>query len=40
MPCYHAYHIEADGRIAKRDALECEDDEQVKRVAKQMIATR
>jgi hypothetical protein len=36
MPCYHAYLINADGRIAKRDAIECDDDEQAKRVAKQM----
>ena len=36
MPCYHAYLIDTDGRIAKRDAIECDDDEQAKRVAKQM----
>jgi len=28
--------IDADGRIAKREVIVCDDDEQAKRVAKQM----
>jgi hypothetical protein len=36
MPCYYAYLIDIDGRIAKRDVIVCDDDEQAKRVAKQM----
>ena len=36
MPCYYAYLIDADGRIAKREVIVCDDDEQAKRVAKQM----
>jgi hypothetical protein len=34
MPCYYAYLIDADGRIAKREVIMCDDDE-AKRVAKQ-----
>ena len=34
MPCYYAYLIDADGRIAKREVIVCDDDE-AKRVAKQ-----
>jgi hypothetical protein len=36
MPCYYAYLIDADGRIAKREIIECDDDEQAKRMAKQI----
>jgi hypothetical protein len=36
MPCYYAYLIDAGGRIAKREVIVCDDDEQAKRVAKQM----
>jgi len=36
MPGYHTYLIGEDGRIAKRISIECVDDEEAKRVAKQM----
>jgi hypothetical protein len=36
MPSYYAYLIDADGRIAKREVIVCDDDEQAKRVAKQI----
>ena len=36
MPGYHAYFIGHDGGIAKRVSIECVDDEEAKRVAKQM----
>ena len=36
MPYYYAYLIDADGRIAKREIIECDDDEQAKRMAKQI----
>ena len=36
MPCYYAYLIDADGRIAKREAIVCDDEEQAKRVTKQI----
>jgi hypothetical protein len=37
MPCYNAYFIDTAGRIAKRDVIVCEDDEQAKGLAKQMV---
>ena len=36
MPDYYAYFIDNAGRIAKRVSIECDDDEEAKRVAKQM----
>lgn len=36
MPCYYADLIDADGRIAKREVIVCDDDEQAKCTAKQM----
>jgi len=36
LPCYYAYLIDSDGRIAKRDVIVCDDDEQAKHVAKQL----
>jgi len=38
MPCYYAYLIDAGGRIAKREVIVCDDDEQAKRVAKPMLS--
>jgi hypothetical protein len=37
MPGYYAYLIGADGRISKRVAIVCDDDEQAKGFAKQMV---
>ena len=37
MPGYYAYVIGVDGRISKRVAIVCDDDEEAKRVAKQMV---
>jgi len=37
MPCYYAYLIDAGGRIAKREVIVCDDDEQAKRVVAKQI---
>jgi hypothetical protein len=37
MPGYYAYLIGDDGRISKRFAIVCDDDEEAKRAAKQMV---
>jgi len=37
VPRYNAYLIDTDGRIAKRDVIVCEDEEQAKGFAKQMV---
>jgi hypothetical protein len=37
MPGYYAYLIGHDGRISQRAELVCEDDEEAKRVTKQMV---
>jgi hypothetical protein len=37
MPGYYAYLIGHDGRISQRVELVCEDDEEAKRVTKQMV---
>jgi hypothetical protein len=37
MPGYYAYLIGHDGRISDRVVIECSDDEEAKRVAKQMV---
>ena len=37
MAGYYAYFIGADGRFSKRVAIVCDDDEEAKRFARQMV---
>ena len=37
MPGYYAYLIGADGRFSKRVAIVCDDDEEAKRFARQLV---
>ena len=37
MAGYYAYLIGVDGRISKRVTIVCDDDEEAKRLAKQMV---
>jgi hypothetical protein len=37
MPGYYAYLIGDDGRFEKRVAIVCDDDEEAKGLAKQMV---
>jgi hypothetical protein len=37
MADYYAYLIDIDGRMSKRVPIACDDDEEAKRVANQMV---
>ena len=37
MTGYYAYFIDVDGRISKRIAIVCDDDEEAKQFAKEMV---
>jgi hypothetical protein len=37
MAGYYAYLIGVDGRVSKRVVIACDDDEEAKRFAKQMV---